>query len=173
MEIRHAAIDDALEIATVHVAAWQTAYRGIIPDDILDSLDLENRRQAWERIITDLQTNTKILLVAVLGGAIAGFASGGPPAVPVEDFDGELYALYVSPDSQRRGIGRRLVTAFAVEMKNNGTTSLVLWSLAENTQARGFYEHLGGILVAESPYTIRETTLSKVAYGWKNITDLI
>ena len=38
--IRAAAEGDGLAIARVHVSSWQTSFRGVVPDDILDGLDV-------------------------------------------------------------------------------------------------------------------------------------
>ena len=49
--IRTAVPDDAHPIAHVHVATWQTAYKGQLPDEMLQNLDVDRRRQGWEQII--------------------------------------------------------------------------------------------------------------------------
>jgi hypothetical protein len=36
--IRHAVADDADAIGSVHVPAWPSAYRGVLPDEYLDGL---------------------------------------------------------------------------------------------------------------------------------------
>ncbi len=45
VRIRLATIDDAPGIAAVNVRAWQTAYRGILPDSFLDALDVTVREE--------------------------------------------------------------------------------------------------------------------------------
>jgi hypothetical protein len=42
--VRRATLDDAPAIARVHVAAWQRAYRGQMPDAVLDGLDESGAR---------------------------------------------------------------------------------------------------------------------------------
>ena len=39
---RLAAIDDANAIARVQAEGWRSAYRGIVPDDYLDSIDIDS-----------------------------------------------------------------------------------------------------------------------------------
>jgi hypothetical protein len=51
--IRIATIDDAIDIAAVHVRSWQTAYRGMIPDDFLASQSVEKRLPMWLRRLAD------------------------------------------------------------------------------------------------------------------------
>ena len=45
MEIRAATISDAYSIAEVQVAGWQAAYRGIMPDSVLDGLSVPKREE--------------------------------------------------------------------------------------------------------------------------------
>ena len=51
--IRPATPEDALAIAAVHVDAWKAAYRGIVPDEFLDSLSIEQRSDAWRQILSE------------------------------------------------------------------------------------------------------------------------
>jgi len=50
---------------------------------------------------------------------------------------------------------------------------MVLWVFAENRSARGFYESLGGMPVAEDSFEIDGARLSEVAYGWKDLGALL
>ena len=45
MTIRKATPEDARQIAEILVEDWKTAYRGIIDDDYLDSLNVEERHR--------------------------------------------------------------------------------------------------------------------------------
>jgi len=48
MPIRAARFEDAQQIAEVHVASWQVAYRGILSDSLLDSLSVEAWTEQWQ-----------------------------------------------------------------------------------------------------------------------------
>ena len=50
---------------------------------------------------------------------------------------------------------------------------MLLWAFAENRAARGFYESLGGTVVAEDGFEIGGAWLSEVAYGWKELDALL
>ena len=39
--IRLATLEDARKIAEIQVASWQVAYRGILPDEFLDQMNVE------------------------------------------------------------------------------------------------------------------------------------
>ena len=55
MIIRQATKDDAMQIAEILVEDWKTAYRGIIDDEFLDSMNAEQRYQVevkrWEKFM--------------------------------------------------------------------------------------------------------------------------
>jgi hypothetical protein len=53
MLIRDALQTDAAGIARVHVNSWRSTYRGIVPDQFLDSLSLERREQYWHDLLSD------------------------------------------------------------------------------------------------------------------------
>ena len=140
--IRAAGPDDAGRIAEVNVRSWRAAYGGIVPDAILDGMDVEPRRQTWLGRIADLGQRT--LFVAELDGRVEGYALSGPARDhDLPDLAGEVYAIYVDPAVQRRGLGRALLDAATAELQAAGFEPLVLWVLTANAQGRGFYQACG------------------------------
>lgn len=43
VRLRRATVADAAAIAEISVRAWQTAFRGIVPDERLDAMRVEQR----------------------------------------------------------------------------------------------------------------------------------
>jgi L-amino acid N-acyltransferase YncA len=166
--IRHAAITDAAEIARIHVETWRTTYPGIVPAAILASLDQAEREQSWRERIAE--GNFPILL-AVDDGQVIGFAAGGSLREPVDDYDAELYAIYVLKTERSCGAGRALCRAVASELWSTGLRRILVWVLAANP-AVSFYEHLGGTLVARKTIGIGGATLPEIALGWPDIGTL-
>ena len=105
-------------------------------------------------------------------GEIVGFVSGGEQQEAVEGYDGELYAIYLLQSAQGKGVGRKLMECLANELHAMGYTSMVLWMLAGNDTG-GFYECMGGRVVAEGIYPFRKQELKKLAYGWPDIRALL
>lgn len=173
MNIRIARLDDAEELATVHVASWQSAYRGIIADDFLQKLSVEKRAVHWREALGDEASQEKVFVAEEDARHIIGFASGGPQRDPVlTAYDGELYAIYLLPTAQRQKVGSRLFHALANQLLRDGFTAMLIWVLAENP-ARKFYEALGGQFITEKPITIGEQDLIEVAYGWPDLRLLL
>jgi hypothetical protein len=45
--VRAARPEDARSVAEVHVASWRHAYRGLLPDDYLERLSVDDREAMW------------------------------------------------------------------------------------------------------------------------------
>lgn len=138
-EIRRARADDAVGVAEVHVRTWQDAYRGILPDDFLDALDVDRRVEAYEQrgVLTD---DERPVYVLEEGGLIVGFANVGPsndePGV------GELCAIYVSSAHWGTSVRRDLMSHAEAWLRARYPEA-TLWVLEENARARRFYEKCG------------------------------
>lgn len=164
-EIRKATIDDAPGIAHVHVATWRSAYKGLMPDEVLDGLSVEQRTERWRGTIP---YEPVITFVAERDGRIVGFASGGQARHDDSGAVSELYTIYVLAEVAGQGIGTQLLTATEEWLHDRGFTSAVLWVLASNTPSRKFYAARGwnddGIITTEISQgtEIQEARYSKV-----------
>lgn len=168
--IRSARVDDAQAIARVQVDTWRTTYAGIVPDEYLANLDYARSATRWAQTLAAPERKSR-LFVAEEEGAVVGFACGGPLREPLPGYDGELYAIYVLKAHQDRGIGRTLVAAVAGDLLSRGYGSLVIWVLQDNP-SRGFYEALGGQVIAEKGIEIGGATLIEAGYGWPDLASL-
>ena len=173
VRIRHAVPADAPGIAKVHVDSWRTTYAGIVPDEYLASLSYGARQKVWENVLMAHKPDNCIVVAATLDGAIVGFAHAGPEREGEMGYDAELYAIYLSQEHQGGGVGRLLTTAAARGVLNAGMTSMMLWVLEDNYNARGFYEALGGAAVDRKCLQIGGVELVEIAYGWRNVGSLL
>ncbi|PXY25209.1 hypothetical protein BAY59_24660 [Prauserella coralliicola] len=147
VELRDATQADAHAIARVLVRSWRAAYRGLLPDDVLAGLSVPDREEFWSDVLTSRPPHTRVV-VATTAGAVVGFAATGPPLVPADRADptlGDLYALYLSPDVWRRGIGTRLHAAALDRLRSCGFAHAGLWVLSGNERALRFYHRHGWI----------------------------
>ena len=85
-----------------------------------------------------------------LGGVIAGYATYGRNRAANLPFSGEIFELYLRPEYQGLGFGRRLFTAVRRDLAGHDVKSIVVWALADNEGACGFYRRLGGLPVDSS-----------------------
>jgi ribosomal protein S18 acetylase RimI-like enzyme len=166
---RRAVVQDAAGIALVHVDTWQSTYRGIVPDERLSNLSYERSQRMWEKTLSDPQGTT--IVAEDVPGHVVGFANYGP-ARDSEDFDGELYAIYVLQSMQGRGVGKMLVLSAAKDLKARSFDSMLVWVLAQNPFKR-FYEKLKGEQVSTRDIVIGGKTLKELGYGWRRLDSLI
>ncbi len=89
-DIRDARIEDADAIGRVHVRAWRAAYRGILSDVYLATLDERVRADGWRALRVTPLDQTKKFVVATQHGRVVGFAFVGPDRDELAI--GELYA---------------------------------------------------------------------------------
>lgn len=165
VQIRAAEPADATAIATVHVASWQSAYRGILPDALLDTLDVTRRAGHWRSVLDAPDGRTLVRVAVAADGQLVGFASGGPERDGDVEFDGELYTLYLLAAVQRRGIGRALATALLTALRDAGYRQILVWVLADNP-ARAFYAALGARPVRQQLTRIGGIDYPEIGYGW-------
>ncbi len=169
-DIRHAEPGDAPALARVHVTSWAETYQGLMPGGFLEAMTNEARRERrqmlWHQTLNAAQES---VLVAVQDGAVVGFASAGP--TDFANYDAELFTLYLLRSAQGSGSGRALVRGLAHDLASRGHRSMMLWVLEANP-TRAFYEHLGGLMIAEKTEAVPVGELREVAYGWADLETL-
>ena len=172
MIIREAVLEDARAIAHVRVASWRTTYRGKLPKEYLEAMDIDTYTGAWEGILQARGAQGYTYVAEDVGGQIKGFAVGGWNRTEGTAYQGELYAIYLLKEAQRGGTGRRLAGWVAQRLQREGFNSMMVWVMADNP-ARRFYQKLGGRFVMERESFIGGTRVREVAYGWEDLLPLI
>ncbi|PWV98267.1 ribosomal protein S18 acetylase RimI-like enzyme [Hoeflea marina] len=162
IEIRHAEPADAPAIAETHRASWQYAYAGILPYRTLRAM-LERRNVSWWR--RAIRGSTSILLLDV-GGTVAGYATLGLNRARSLPQEGEIYELYLRPEYQGVGLGRKLFAEARLLLSSLGCKGSVVWCLEDNDPAMAFYHGQGGRDLAEGFELFDGKTLKKVAFAW-------
>jgi GNAT superfamily N-acetyltransferase len=167
ISVRSAELSDVPSIARIHVAAWHHAYRGLVPDEALETRTIERRLEQWERM---LQGGDELVLVGCdEAQLVQGFASA--TLKPGDGFESYLETLYVAPEMWGRGIGRTLLASIAAATQTRGATSMALRTLRLGT-ARTFYERLGARLVPEG-ISHDHGALDTVVLAFDNLATLI
>ena len=173
--IRKALPTDAPGIARVHIASWQTAYRGILPDAYLDQLanTYPKRLARWEQGLRQPETaGTRTFVVETAAHGIIGFAAAGPIRKPVQDYTGELSAIYLLAEHRRRGLGQMLFQRCVLHLHELHLRNMFVLVLERNPACR-FYQAMGGVVVPDFriDLTIADTQVVEVAYGWASLPD--
>ena len=162
IETRPARPDDAVSLAETHDEAWRTAYQGLIPGPELEKLIVRRGPGWWD---TAIRRGSRISLL-IFGDEIAGYANYGRNRAKSLPYAGEVYELYLKPEYQGLGFGRRLFTAAKRDLAQSGQTSMVVWVLSDNEPAVAFYRALGGRTIARSTERFGQKVLDKLAFAW-------
>jgi ribosomal protein S18 acetylase RimI-like enzyme len=128
MTVRAATAADAGAIARVQGDAWRRAFRGLVPLDVIPSVGLARRGPGKVEVVED-------------ESGIIAFCAYGPTRD--DDVSAEIYAIYVHPDSWRRGAGRLLCERAVAAAAQRDHREITLWVLKGNDPARRFYEQMG------------------------------
>ena len=170
MVIRESNINDIPDIAKVHVDTWRTTYKGIYPDGFLKSISYE---KISEHIKQFYGTGDKSCIVAEdNAGNIIGFAACGYESSNNTDYKGELYAIYILEQYQKKGIGKLLIQAVAKKLISIGIKSMLVWVVSDNP-SKYFYERLGGEKLRNNLMAIDGGNVEEICYGWSDINILL
>lgn len=102
--IRKAVLEDANQIAEVHVSYWKEAYKHLMTDRMLSSLSVQKEKKKWDKYLKD--ENSQVL-VAENDESVVGFVMFGEPGD--EDLANskskslEIYSIYIKPEELRIG----------------------------------------------------------------------
>ncbi len=172
MRVREATMEDSAAMARILVDTWQQAYVEIMPADFLAGLSYEVREKRIREGFMVPDPNRFLVIVEEENSAVVGCMVGGACRDESEtEYSGEVYALYVLPAYQHRGIGAALIRTAIKRLLAMGCNSMLIWTLAQNP-SRGFYEALGGSLVRKRKIEIGGVMYPEVGYGWTDLKRL-
>ncbi|MFZ3235791.1 MAG: GNAT family N-acetyltransferase [Stellaceae bacterium] len=163
--VRPARPTDARAIARLDVDTWRTTYAGVLSSNYLVGLSERRREIGWRMAIMRDPRDVRVAIDEA--GEVQGFGSCGPSRSE-RHFPGEVFTLYVAPDRQNQGVGRRLLIALFRRLAASGLDAAIVWVLRDNP-ARFFYERLGGRLVSHKPIPVGGGRVEALAYGWPDL----
>ncbi len=172
IRVRPARPADALAIGAVHVAAWRSAYAGILPATYLARLSVTRQAAMYERTIL----RHAVVRIAVDDAPepgrprVIGFATAARRAHSLGE--GEIETLYVLDDWRDRGVGRQLLIAAAQGLAEAGCRSAFVWVLRDNP-SRWFYQRMGGREAGAGMITVARGAIPQIAFVWNPIETLL
>jgi GNAT superfamily N-acetyltransferase len=135
LDVRPAVPGDAAALARCHVACWRETYAGLLSERLLDGLAVAEFQDRWERRL--VPADPCVVLVAVRGPEVVGFAAGGPSRDEPPVRAVELRALYTRAVHHGQGLGQTLLDAVVADQPCS------LWVARDNPRARAFYARNG------------------------------
>lgn len=128
--------DDRAEISRIYEESWKFAYKGMIPQEYLDSIPEGN----WVKAVDRPDWNTLLMLE---GEQIIGTSSYCRSRFDDWKDYGEIISIYFLPEYMGKGHGSALLQEAVDKLTEMGCRDILLWVLAENERARRFYEKSG------------------------------
>ena len=150
--VRPAEPDDGPSMGRIHVAAWRSAYSGIMPSDYLAGLEEERFGQRWTDWLSEsvpspadgAREDRPQHLVAELDGEVVAICTVGDLRDGVDgDPSGELWMLNADPDAFGSGAATMLHAGALSSLRAAGHDMAALWVADGNQRARRFYEREG------------------------------
>jgi GNAT superfamily N-acetyltransferase len=167
--IREAKAGDADAIARAHTASWQTSYRGILPDTVLDRIDVGQRAASRRQIIED-RSIYQLVAYDLTHGDIVGLCDAGTSRRELPRFPrsttGEVYAIYLVQHAKRHGLGQEMFERVMSHFTRHSIHQMVVWVLDNNDHARRFYESLGGRESSRMQTRVGGFPVTELAYVW-------
>lgn len=140
--VRPAAVEDAPQMARVHVRSWQQTYRDLVPDALLDDPGLLGARERfWTVALSDERWSSNRTAVAELDGTIVGIAMSGVSQDADATWAVQLHVIYVIyVDAAQHGSGAAAALLDAVLPADE---SAVWWVAERNPRAQAFMRKNG------------------------------
>lgn len=164
MIYRTATPEDAEGITRVRIETWKTTYKGIVPDKVLDELNLEEETERRKMWLADPALKADVFVAECTDTGIIGFSMVGPLREAVEDIDGEMFAIYVLKGFQGQGVGRKLFQLGFESLKQIENQKMLVWVLRDNPSVL-FYKSMGGRFLCSKKINIG-VDLDEDAYVW-------
>ena len=114
MIIRDAVYDDIDKIAKLYISNWKETYKGLLPEDYLNSLTKEYAVEKWNKYLK----NKNHIFVAYEGNEFLGFVASKKD----DNEEGYWYldSLHITKNSRGKGIGTKLIYRVGQYALNHG-----------------------------------------------------
>ncbi len=137
MAVRRAQAGDAAALGEIHVRTWQAAYEHVFGAERPAGMTPARRAEQWRRWLAE---GVDAWVYEEEDGSVVGFVWIGDSREA--EREGELFAIYVLPESWGSAAGRELMAVARDALRAAYPTS-ILWVLEDNPRARRFYEREG------------------------------
>lgn len=127
--VREMTTDDIDKVRSLYISGWQNAFKGIVPQDYLDHMNLDE----WAPPLDGAYVLTD-------GKDILGTSSVSPARDSSFEGWGEIISVYVLPELIGHGYGHILFESVKQKLLERGYRQIYLTVFEDNMRARRFYE---------------------------------
>lgn len=140
--------NDGLKYINLKNLVWENTYQNIFPQEVFEKNNARKEKFA-ETFETFLKDKNCLYIFAKIKGEVVGLLFGALKTFNKHFQElgyGELVAIYIHPNFQGQGIGRKLKSFFESWLQENGITNYCLNVLKDNQKAIEVYTKWGGKL---------------------------
>ena len=139
VNIREANAEDIEPIASLYVMNWKKTYVGLLPDNFLNGLTVNEGIKKWQEY---LNKEKHRIFVAYENEKILGFSA----CKEDEELKNCLYldSLHVSETSRGKGVGTKLINTVGSYAYIKGYEHMSICIVKGNDNAKRIYEKMGG-----------------------------
>jgi len=166
IEMRSADLEDAPDIARIHVSCWRDVYP-FMPEEVHAARGYDVRLEQWTDLLGTPDPNRQILVVEDDGTTI-GFTmvkENEDPAIP--EARGELHAAYFLPQYRGHAIGIHALNRMIHFLWSRDLWPVCLWAFRDNP-VREKYEKAGWTPVVHRERDVAGVMIPEVGYTLAN-----
>ena len=138
MLIRDLIPADAEVVAQLHAQTWEDTYRGMLPSEMIDRMNVTSLLPFWQKELVEQREDMHRLGALDHQGEIIGWCVVGKardPGLP----ETELWAINIPKKHQGLGAGKALMLEAMRRVHQSGQEKLYLWVVDQNQNAIDFY----------------------------------
>ena len=130
---------DAAAVSTLRHRIWDTTYRGVYPDAVIDDFNYDWHQQRDLQKITDPSFTVYLIKYGDEDIGYFIFQHAGSAVW--------LSSLYVLQEYQHRGIGKRAFSILRDYCREKGISRFSCHCSSHNENAMRFYRRMGGVVI--------------------------
>jgi len=131
--IRKALPEDARDYTNCHISIWQSAYKGIVPEEYLNNLSAQVEPLVEKYINIFKNPGDCEYYCVMLSGKMIGF-------IVINLGTAEIWAVYLLEAFWGKGYGKEMLHFAINELKRAEHNEIALWVFEDNNRARRLYE---------------------------------
>jgi RimJ/RimL family protein N-acetyltransferase len=141
VKVREATVEDVPAVCVVRRRSWRAAYAGLMPQPVIDSLDLGTMWSTWRASVARPPAPAMQLFIGGPPGEVHSYAFVRPADASRDA--GQVAAVYSDPTAWGTQAGWAVFSRAVDHLHSHGFTDLSLWMLKGNERAGRFYERAG------------------------------
>lgn len=95
-KVRRADVNDAGVLGEIHASSWKIAYKGIVPDSMLDNISADKRQKYFEKALSEGWEEDFLIFAG--DKAVGLMCIGRCRDEDKDDTYGEIWGLYLLPE---------------------------------------------------------------------------